>query len=198
MNVPYAESGRTRQKARTRQALIDATRELVASGDHPSVEQAADAAGVSRTTAYRYFPNQHELLIAAHPIADANSLLGDDPPGDPAARLEIVMRELTAQIVADEPQMRAMLRLSLDPQPPDPGRLVLRQGRAIGWIEEALEPLRGSLSGGDLERLVFAIRAAAGIEAFVWLTDIADRSPKEATDVMRWSARSLLRAALAE
>jgi hypothetical protein len=37
-----------------------------------------------------------------------------------------------------------------------------------------------------------------GIEALVWLTDIAGLSRQQAVEVMRWSARSLLRAALAE
>jgi hypothetical protein len=43
-----------------------------------------------------------------------------------------------------------------------------------------------------------AIGAVVGIEALVWLTDIAGLSRQQAVEVMRWSARSLLRAALAE
>jgi len=49
----------------------------------------------------------------------------------------------------------------------------------------------------DLRRLIFAIRSAAGIEALVWLTDIAGLSRKEAVQLMRWSARALLLSALA-
>ena len=37
-----------------------------------------------------------------------------------------------------EPQLRTALRLSLEPAPADPP--MLRQGRAIGWIEDALTP----------------------------------------------------------
>jgi hypothetical protein len=47
-------------------------------------------------------------------------------------------------------------------------------------------------------RLVLAIGAVVGIEALVWLTDIAGLSRAQAVEVMRWSARSLLHAALAE
>jgi hypothetical protein len=36
----------------------------------------------------------------------------------------------------------------------------LRQGRAINWIAEALEPLRGQLSDAQLKRLVLAVRSA--------------------------------------
>ena len=62
----------------------------------------------------------------------------------------------------------------------------------------ALEPLRGRLPDPSIERLVYAIRAATGIEALVWLCDVAHLSRDEAVDVMVWSARALLRSALAE
>ena len=74
----------------------------------------------------------------------------------------------------------------------------LRQGRAIGWFREALEPLHGELEDAQLDRLVLAIRSATGIEALVWLTDVAGLSRAEAQDLMCWSARALLEAALAE
>jgi hypothetical protein len=49
-----------------------------------------------------------------------------------------------------------------------------------------------------MARLVRAIRAAVGIEALVWLCDVAGLSREEAQELMRWSARALLRATLAE
>jgi hypothetical protein len=42
---------------------------------------------------------------------------------------------------------------------------------------------------------VFAIRSAIGIEARVWLIDVAGLSPQDALDTMRWSAQSMLHAA---
>ena len=58
MSIPYELTGRSPQKARTRAALVAAARLLLARGVTPTVEQAAEAAVISRTTAYRYFPNQ--------------------------------------------------------------------------------------------------------------------------------------------
>jgi hypothetical protein len=80
----------------------------------------------------------------------------------------------------------------------DSDHLPLRRGRRITWIQEGLAPLRGQLPEAALRRLVHAIGAAVGIEALVWLTDIAGLSRQEAVEVMRWSAGSLLHAALAE
>jgi AcrR family transcriptional regulator len=200
MPMPYESTGRTRQKQRTREVLVSAAHRLLSTGGTPTVEQAADAAGVSRTTAYRYFPNQRALVLAAIPSIDRSSVLGDDAPADVAARLDLVLREQTRILRDWEPQLRTALRLSLEPatlrgrRQDDP--LVLRQGRAIGWIAEALEPLARSHPGVDRRRLAIAIRATCGIEAMVWLTDVARLSRRSAAELMRESAQALLTAAL--
>jgi AcrR family transcriptional regulator len=198
VSTPYELAGRTAQKQRTRQALVAAARDLVTRGATPTVEEAAAKASISRTTAYRYFPTQRALLLAAHPEIDARSLLPESPPEDPEDRLDLVVRNFLRIIIDTEAQQRTMLRLSLEPDPAHRGELPLRQGRAIGWITEALSPLRGRMSETQVRRLVLAIRSAAGIEALVWLTDIAGLSREEAVDVMAGSARALLRSALAD
>src|SRR5437763_6511732 len=91
MSIPYEATGRVRQKELTRNALISVARDLVTEGGTPTVEEAAETARISRTTAYRYFPNQRALLVAAHPETQATSLLPPDPPQDPAGRLEAVI-----------------------------------------------------------------------------------------------------------
>jgi hypothetical protein len=91
-----------------------------------------------------------------------------------------------------------MLRLSLEADPVERSLLPLRQGRAIKWIEEALAPLQGQMSASELHRLAIAIRSATGIEALVWLVDVAGLSRDDAKDLIRWSARALLDAALAD
>lgn len=195
-SIPYEHTGRANQKARTRAALLTSTRELLAEGVTPTVEKAADRAGISRTTAYRYFPNQRAMLIASYPELDAPSLLDADAPDDPCARLDAVSEALGRQILEHEPELRAMLRLSLESPAATRDVLPLRQGRAIGWIEDALAPLRDRMSSSELRRLVFAIRATLGIEALVWLTDIGGVSRQEAVEIMRSSAHTLARAAI--
>lgn len=197
MRVPYELTGRTEQKTRTRGALVQAARELLAEGITPAVEQAAERARVSRTTAYRYFPNQQALLIATVPDLDVASLLPDPAPEDPAPRLAAVVDALARSAVRHEPELRAQLRASLQPGGAARDDLPLRTGRAIGWIEEALMPLRGRMRERDLRRLVLAIRCSVGIEPLVWLTDVARVSREEAVEIMCSSADGLLRSALA-
>ncbi len=196
--MPYELNGRVDQKRRTRDALIAAARDLVALGEAPTVERAAEAASISRTTAYRYFPNQRSLLVAAHPETGAESLLPDNAPDDVTARLDLVIDRFTRSNVENEVQQRAMLRLSLEADDVERSHLPLRQGRAIKWIEEALEPLSTTMPSAEVHRLALAIRSATGIEALAWLTDVAGLSRREARKLMRWSAVAMLRSAMAD
>jgi AcrR family transcriptional regulator len=194
---PVLTQGRTRQKLRTRNALVAAAQELVGEGKSPTVEDAAEAAGISRTTAYRYFKNQAELLSATYPEVAKTSLLSEDAPISAEERLDLVVREIVRLVLDREPQYRTMLRLSLDPATPRES-LVLRQGRAVSWLEDALSPLRSQLSRTQLRRLVFAIRSAVGIEALVWLVDVGGQSREAAAATMRWTATAILRGALVD
>jgi hypothetical protein len=196
--TPYELEGRTQQKQRTRQALVDVARDLVAQGLTPTVEEAAACAAVSRATAYRYFPNQRALLAAAHPETGASSLLPPNPPDDPEQRVALVVEAFTKLIAATEPQQRTMLHLSLIADDDERRSFPLRQGRAIGWLTEALEPAREQLGDDGLRRTALAIRSATGIEALIWLTDIAGLSQRQAIKLMRWTASAICRAALAD
>lgn len=199
MAVPYEAGGRTRQKSRTRQALVEAGRALLAEGLTPRVEDAAERAGISRTTAYRYFPNQRSLLVAAQPQLQPDTLLGDDAPAEIRARLDTFMAAFTAYNVEWEPQLRAALRLSLEPPAVGAGPSappVLRGGRAIGWIVHALDPLHRTHPHIDIRELAVAIRSATGIEALIWLNDVAGQTREAAAQTVRRTAQALLDAAL--
>lgn len=196
MTVSYELVGRVNQKARTRDALIAATRALLAEGVLPTMEAAAAAAAISRTTAYRYFPSLRELIVAAYPHVEQRSLLGPDAPTDPVARLQIVAENHARRILDNEPQMRAVLRMSLDGvRPPE---LPMHRGLRTAWIEDALTPLNGHVPEDQLRALIHGIAATLGIEAFTWLTDIAGLAREEAAAIIRSNAVALLRSALAQ
>lgn len=198
MSMTYEQTGRTGQKRRTRNELIASARALLARGvTSPTVEEAAAEASISRTTAYRYFPNQKALLVAAHPEIEILTLLPEDAGTDPEDRLLTAVEAFTRQIVEAEQQHRTMLRLSLEPDT-SPRELPLRKGRAIGWFEDALAPLMPELGEAGVHRLAVAVRSAVGIESLVWLTDIAGLSREQAGEVMQWSARAMLHQALAD
>ena len=99
-------------------------------------------------------------------------------------------------ILDTEAQQRTMLRLSLEADSAERDALPLRQGRAIAWIGEALDGVGGDLSDEQLRQLVLSIRATIGIEAIVWLVDVAGLSRNDAVALVRWSAQALLERAI--
>ena len=193
-NEKYLETGRVRQKSRTREELVAVLRNLLKDGLDPSVADVAAIAGISRTTAYRYFPDKEALLHAALPETGLGSLLGEDPPSDVHSRLERTMDAHFEFIRAWEPQLRASLRLSLTP---GAARPTLRGGRAVGWYRDALSPLEADGAGIDTAALAVRLRAAAGIEPYVWLRDVAGLPQADAFGVMRANALDILGAVLA-
>ena len=66
MSDTAAESGRVRQRRRTRAAIVNAAAELLRQGQiAPGVNEIAEAADVSRRTIYQYFPTLDQLLLDA-------------------------------------------------------------------------------------------------------------------------------------
>ena len=189
MSTPYLETGRARQKQRTRDHLIATARELITSGDTPRVEDVAEAAGISRTTAYRYFASQAELLAAAYPETATTSVLPDPPPADLHERVAAVAGYLIGRVQESEQQQRAMLRLSLGDTPHE---LPLRQGRAIPWFIEALAPMADTVDPETVRSIALALRAACGIETRVWLGDVAGLDPDEVNAVQQWMVDALV------
>jgi AcrR family transcriptional regulator len=198
MSISYEATGRTKQKQRTRDALTAAMRQLLRGGVIPTVEDAADAAGVSRATAYRYFPNQGDLLLAANEWVEAPSLVLEGLGSDPHERLDAVVARMVESTLENEGAYRAMLKLSLEGHVPGEGALELRKGRRLIWVEDALRPVKQQLGPRQFKRVVRAIAAVIGIEVLVWMTDVAKMSRDEAVATMRWSASALLRSALDE
>lgn len=196
MSISYVSTGRTKQKQRTKDAISAAARDLFREGIIPTVEQAAESAGVSRATAYRYFANQRDLLLGIYAWTEAPSLVPEGTPDTAAARVEAVVEAITSIVAEDEAAYRAMLRLSLEGARGEREELSLRQGRRIRWIEDALEPLKSSLSRQNFRRLVLALASTIGIEVLVWLRDIAGLGTDEALRVMRWSAAAIVGSAL--
>src|ERR1700759_4242539 len=122
---------RERQTRRTRRALLAAADELFAEGRVPAVADVAERADVARATAYRYFPTQEALLLETPFLGDSNPMrtLVDDVAGiaDPADRIAEAVRRGAAWTLGREPQLRAVLRASLDPDR-DTSRPARRRG----------------------------------------------------------------------
>jgi AcrR family transcriptional regulator len=187
---------RENQRLRTRKDLLDAAARLMREGRQPSFEEIAEAALVSRATAYRYFPGLDALLreAALHvAVPSAETFFAGDASTDPVARLERLDAALFAMLRQNEPAMRALLAASL--QPAADGVLPTRQNRRSPLIEAALEPVRSQFRPADFEKLAQALVPLLGVEILVALKDVLRLTEAEADGVRRWTLRALVNAA---
>lgn len=180
--------------------MLEAAADLVREGKTPSVAEAAEAAAVSRATAYRYFPTQESLLIEVATTggpAWTEDALGSLASSDDAeARVKAVVDALAAFMVEHDRGLRMMLKVSLERSLEDEGNTPVREGRRASYLEEALAPLRATLGPDELKRLNAALGMVVGTEALVVLRDVYGLDPAEARSLMRWAASALFRAAI--
>jgi AcrR family transcriptional regulator len=196
--------GRVNQKQRTRQAIVDAAVEMMGAGTTPTVAQAAEAALVSRTTAYRYFPTQESLLleVALHAnVDDLEALVAEPVDADGAApRALDVLHRFNARVLDEEVRYRSAMRIyqelwSTAAEGGDAAPIV-REGRRARWFRTVLAPLRERVGDDAVERLVLGLSVLAGMEAMTALRDVCRLSPEEALAVTDWAARALVDATL--
>lgn len=189
--------GRPNQKSRTRKDLLRAAARLMQSGRSPTLEEVAEAAMVSRATAYRYFPGAEALLTEAAldiEVPTAEALFEGEPAEDPATRLLKVDSAMSAMIRANEPALRAMLVHSLQQSLAAPGEAVpIRQNRRTPLIEAALAP--AAFAPWVRDRLARALALVIGTEAMLAFKDVLGLADDDADAVRRWMIRALVEAA---
>lgn len=190
--------GRDNQKRRTRKALVEAAGRLIAEGRRPSVAEVADAAEISRRTAYRYFPSVEQLSVEAALEATRQNMEltieagpADAPAADRVARLVDALSRMTLQ---NEALLRQMIRFTIDRDAIEPG-VPPRPSRRLEYVERALTPLQGTLDQAQLDRLTYALAVVIGIESTIVLRDICGLDSTEILHVQHWTARALVAAA---
>lgn len=203
MKMQEANEGRTAQKARTRALLLQSACVLMQQGKRPTVEEAAEAVGISKRTAYRYFTSQDHMLADAALEAlrpeFAGVIAAPRAHAEPADRLEALIRALNRLGPAYENELRVIVRSVLDRAPSEaPTSERPRGQRRIDWIEEVLSPLRAELPAELYDRLASALAATIGFDIWVWLRDVGQLPPQRVDEVMVWIGRSLIEAALRE
>jgi AcrR family transcriptional regulator len=193
-------NGSTGAKERTRLLLLEHASTLLGRGEMVSVAEVAQRAGVSRATAYRYFPTRGKLISAVvdfslGPVRQAASSFADGRD-----RIEELFRQTFPRFTEFEPQLRAALQVSLsDAALERAGKLTeepYRRGHRIDILSHAAMPLRAQLGKRAFDRLVRALSVVYGIEAYVVLRDIWGARDREIQAIARWIADALVTAAI--
>jgi AcrR family transcriptional regulator len=187
--------------------LLRTAADLVARGGAPSVTEVADAADVSRRTAYRYFPTQEQLLTEVslehlRPQVE-RALKAAAERNSPAEVLDTAVAGIQRIAIENDALLRTIVRLSLDrrlggQQTNVPNSFPVRGSRRVEWIESVLAPVRPLLTPSLFERLVSGLTLCLGIESLITLQDVRRLDPENAIEICRWVARAIFETALSE
>lgn len=188
-------------RERTRRLLVETARDQLRTGGPLTVQAVAQAAGVSRATAYRYFPsNESVVLHATLPLGDDpleeagwDPAVRSDPAELPARAAELV-RVTGRWAFEHQVELRRVLHLSLAPGDSAFSRRPLTSRSR--WIGALLEALPDHVPEPARRRLAAALMPLFGADAVVWSTDMAELDPTEAIEVMAWMASVLVEATI--
>ncbi|ANZ16580.1 transcriptional regulator, TetR family [Streptomyces noursei ATCC 11455] len=174
---------RERKKLQTRQAIRRAAFRLFAERgyDATPVDRIAQAAEVSPSTVFRYFPAKEDIVLTGEYDALLECGIRARPPGEPIAE---TLRHVTVGIMhdisaADRDELLQRIRLIRD-VPAVRGRTAELTARHIDVISAALAERTGRPADDLGIRVISAAALAALQEALLrWAEDCRAASPEE-------------------
>jgi AcrR family transcriptional regulator len=198
---------RANQRRRTKAAIMEGARTLLREGKVPSIADAAEAAGVSRATAYRYFPTQGALVQeAVDAVLVGGRSAWEERLGDAGELTERVQRYVSlifGLMRENEALMRGALLLALEQWAKlQAGEELeeepIKRGGRLEAISATLEPFTEQLDDAAIRRLSVALSLLVGIEAHIIFRDIWGLDDDEARGISLWMARVLAEATAEE
>ncbi|AXG41555.1 TetR family transcriptional regulator [Photorhabdus laumondii subsp. laumondii] len=185
----------TRKKTYT--LLINAALALFEQRAIPSVSELAMHAGVSRATAYRYFPTQSDLIDA---IVGAS--LGPILTWKPASekteeRITELLDFAYPRMFQYEGALRAALLVSLQQwaqgclsEGKQEKKLV--RGHRKDILAMVVEPLKGHFPPDILENVIRSFSLIYGSEVFLVMKDIWQMDNAEIIEITKWMAKAII------
>ena len=188
-------------RARTRKLMLETAIGLMQRGETPSVSAVAEAAEVSRATAYRYFPSQAALVQAVVDEGLGPILRWRSDSTDARERVDDLLTMSMPRIYEFEATFKAALKLTLEQwaqrqagtlgeEPP------FKRGHRVDMLQSAIAPLRGQLSEQQFQRLAQALSLVYGLEVLIVLKDLWGLDFDATRGVATWAAQALIAAAM--
>ncbi len=183
---------------RTRKHLLSIAMEMFNTGLFPSVTEIAEKAGVSRATAYRYFPSQSDLIDAL--VKESlGQVLEWEPKEKTALERVNTLFDLTfPQMLQQEGTLRAALRLSLEEWAKTQASVDSQEdkqyirGNRKNILHIATEPLHNLLSSNQLSLLQQSLSLIFGSECFLVFKDIWGLNNEEVQQITKWMAKAVI------
>jgi len=188
-------------RGRTYKSLLAQAMALTSRGRLVTVAEVAAAAGVSRATAYRYFPSRSLLISAIVGESLGPVRRFESRATDGRARVQELFTSTFPRFRQYEAHMRAALQVSLEHWALErSGRISeepYRRGHRVSILKRVAAPLKSQMSDSKYRRLLCALSMVFGIEPYVVLKDIWGCSDRQVQATARWMADALIDAALA-
>ncbi|CAL10333.1 putative TetR-family regulatory protein [Yersinia enterocolitica subsp. enterocolitica 8081] len=165
-------------------------------GAFPSIIEVANAAQLSRATAYRYFPTQSALVSAMVDESLGPILAWQPTQPDAGQRIAELLSFAYPRMLQHEGVLRAALHLSLQQwadnrsNPNNEEKLI--RGNRKRLLKLAVEPLEGKLTPEALQRVIHAFSLIYGSEVFMVLKDIWHLDDAGIQDVTQWMGKAIL------
>lgn len=177
--------------------MLDTASRLMQAGSTPSVSEVAEAAQVSRATAYRYFPSQAALVQAVVDEGLGPILTWSSASKDARGRVADLFGTAMPRIEMFEATFKAALKLSLEQWASRQAGTLgsepqFTRGHRVDLLRDAVSPLRGTVPAAALERLAQALSLAFGVEALIVLKDIWGLDGDSTLAVTQWTAAALV------
>lgn len=174
---------RTAQKERTRKALINAARRLMETGQDVTVANMADAADISRATAYRYFADAgtiaNEVALELELISTEDLL---DGITDTRARVHAVAQYYLKFSREHEAAFRQYLAQTMS-QWASGARTELRGARRVKAFAYALAAVQPNMTAAEFSALVNRLSMLTGIEQMIATIDVLQLDAETADDL---------------
>ena len=178
-------SPRTAQKNRTRKALIEAARDLITRGEDVTVANVADAADISRATAYRYFADAGAIATEVAlelELTPTEELLAGLT--DTRARVHAVARYYLRFSRDHEATFRQYLAQTMSLWASE-GSTEFRGARRVKAFSRALETVAPKMSRAEFTALVNRLSMLTGIEQMVATKDVLRLDADTADEMQR-------------
>jgi len=192
MKNDYLSKGRTGQKQKTREKILQAAKDLQGKGMEFNLETVAKIAGISRATIYRYYSNKD--ILSAEAVLDMRTrtpdqILAEYSQADLETTLLGIQQYYNTLAINNEKAFRKYLSVILNPENP----ISVRGARRVRTLTSALGDKKNSLSEEDQKRLIYIATLMMGIEAFIVTRDVCQLDEESAEEVLQWGLKTMIK-----
>ena len=192
MKNDYLSKGRTGQKQKTREKILQAAKDLQERGMEFNLETVAKIAGISRATIYRYYSNKD--ILSAEAVLDMRTrtpdqILAEYSQADLQTTLLGIQQYYNTLAINNEKAFRKYLSVILNPENP----ISVRGARRVRTLTSALGDKKHSLSEEDQKRLIYIATLMMGIEAFIVTRDVCQLDEETAEEVLQWGLKTMIK-----